>query len=390
MTTTAAPVTRVRRGPAHLAVLGAFTALGFAVGSWGARIPDVKDELDLSEGALGTALLGLSVGAVLGAWIGGLLVRRLGSRPVVGGGWIVVGLAVVLPGLAGSWATLAAAELLLGLAVGVLDVSMNGAGVQLEHEAETPLLSGLHAGWSGGVLLGAGLGAVAVGAGLAVDVHLVVVGVLVVAAGVACARQVPDGRIEHAGSASSSADGPAAAPPARRGRLAALAAIGGCVFLAEGALLDWAGVLVREDLDGGKLLGALAVTGVSAGGLGGRLAGDRLAAAWGSARLVRISVAVATVALGLSLLSPVAFPVPLLLVVVGAGLAPAVPLAFAAAGRLRGEHGIAVVTTAGYGAYLGGPGIIGGLAHATALRWALVLPLALVAVVTLLAWSTTD
>ncbi|HEV7720068.1 MAG TPA: MFS transporter [Iamia sp.] len=392
MTTTAAPVARVRRGPAHLAVLGAFTALGFAVGSWGARIPDVKDELDLSEGALGTALLGLSVGAVLGAWIGGLLVRRLGSRRVVGGGWIVVGGAVVLPGLAGSWATLAAAELVLGLAVGVLDVSMNGAGVQLEHEAETPLLSGLHAGWSGGVLLGAGLGAVAVGAGLAVDVHLVVVGVLVVVAAVACARQVPDGRIEHAGSASSisSPDGSGAAPPARRGRLAALAAIGGCVFLAEGALLDWSGVLVREDLDGGKLLGALAVTGVSAGGLGGRLAGDRLAAAWGSARLVQVSVAVASVALGLCLLSPVALPVPLLLVVVGAGLAPAVPLAFAAAGRLRGEHGIAVVTTAGYGAYLGGPGIIGGLANATALRWALVLPLALVALVTLLAWSTTD
>jgi len=386
--TTTAALPRVRRGPAHLAVLGAFTALGFAVGSWGARIPDVKDELDLTEGALGTALLGLSVGAVLGAWIGGLLVRRLGSRRVVGGGWMVVGLAVVLPGLAGSWATLAAAELALGLAVGVLDVSMNGAGVQLEHDARQPLLSGLHAGWSGGVLLGAGLGAVAVAADLAVDVHLVIVGVVVLAAVAVWARHVPDGRIEHAGSASS--DDPVAARPARRGRLAALAAIGGCVFLAEGALLDWAGVLVREDLDGGKLLGALAVTGVSAGGLAGRLTGDRLAAAWGSARLVRISVAVATVALALCLLSPVAFPVPLLLVVVGAGLAPAVPLAFAAAGRLRGEHGIAVVTTAGYGAYLGGPGIIGGLAHATALRWALVLPLLLVALVMALAWSTTD
>ncbi|HEX7131240.1 MAG TPA: MFS transporter [Iamia sp.] len=388
MTTTAA-APRVRQGPAHRAVLGAFTVLGLAVGSWGARIPDVKDDLDLTEGALGTALLGLSIGAVLGAWIGGLLVRRFGSRRVVTGGWVVVGAGVVLPGLAGSWATLAAAELALGLAVGVLDVSMNGAGVQLEHDAEEPLLSGLHAGWSGGVLLGAGLGALAVAADLPVDVHLVLVGLVVVAVAAAWARHVPDGRIEHMAS-SPSDDSSATGVPARRGRLVALAAIGGCVFLAEGALLDWAGVLVREDLDGGKLLGALAVTGVSAGGLAGRLAGDRLAAAWGSARLVRVGVAAATIAFALSLLSPAALPVPLLLVVVGAGLAPAVPLAFAAAGRLRGEHGIAVVTTAGYGAYLGGPGIIGGLAHATALRWALVLPLLLVATVWLMAWSTTD
>lgn len=387
MTTTAPPPPAVRWGPAHVAVLGAFTALGFTTGSWGARIPDVKDALDLSEGALGTALLGLSVGAVAGSWLGGLLVRRLGSRRVVTGSWVAVGLAVVLPGLAGSWAALAGAELVLGLGIGVLDVSMNGAGIQLEQEADRPLLSGLHGGWSGGVLLGAGLGALAVAVELPVDVHLAVAALVVLGGAAVLARRVPAGRIEHL----SSSDDPAAGPaPSRPGRLAALAAIAGCVFLAEGALLDWAGVLVREDLDGGALLGALAVTGVSAGGLAGRLAGDRLALAWGSTRLVRIGVTAATVALGLSLLSPVAVPVPLLLVVVGAGLAPAVPLAFAAAGRLRGEHGIAVVTTAGYGAYLGGPGIIGGLAHATALRWALVLPLALVAAVWLLAWSTTD
>lgn len=386
MATTAHP-TVVRGAPPHRAVLGAFAALGFAVGSWGARIPDVKADLDLSEGALGTALLGLSVGAVVGAWVGGLAVRRYGSRRVVAVGWVLVGAVVVAPGVAGSWVTLAGGLLALGLVIGVLDVSMNGAGVQLEHSASEPLLSGLHAGWSGGVLAGAGLGALAVAVDAPVPGHLVLVGLSVVAGALAWARFVPDGRIEPP----TDDDGTGATVTGRRrGRLVALAAIGGCVFLAEGALLDWAGVLVREDLSGGALLGALAVTGVSAGGLVGRLMGDRLAVAWGGDRLVRIGVAAATVALALSLVSPVAWPVPLLLVVVGAGLAPAVPLAFAAAGRLWGEHGIAVVTTAGYGAYLGGPGIIGGLAHATALRWALLLPLVLVALVAALAWATTD
>lgn len=387
VTTVAAGPAPVRRSRPHRAVLMAFAVLGFATGSWGARIPDVKEELRLTEGALGTALLGLSFGAVLGAWLGGLLVRRFGSRRVVALSWVVVGVGVVGPGLAGSWAWLAAAELALGLAIGVLDVSMNGAGVQLEHAADEPLLSGLHAGWSGGVLAGAGLGAVAVAVGLPVPAHLVVVSVAVLALALVFARAVPDGRIEeHV----PSADPDAVVSDRRRIRLVALAAIGGCVFLAEGALLDWAGVFVRDDLDGGAVTAALAVVGVSAGGLAGRLVGDRLAVAWGSDRLVRIGVAAATVALASSLVSPWPAAVPLLLVVVGAGMAPAVPLAFAAAGRLWGEHGIAVVTTAGYGAYLGGPGIIGWLADLTALRWALVLPLVLVALVAALAWSTQD
>lgn len=388
MTAAAPAPARVRTGAPHRAVLVAFLALGFAIGSWGARLPDVKEHLALSEGALGTALLGLSVGAVVGAWLGGVLVRRCGSRRVVASGWLVVGVLVVPLGLVGSWAGLATALLGLGLAIGVLDVSMNGAGVQLEHEADEPLLSGLHAGWSGGVLLGAATGAVAVAVDLPVDVHLLLVGLVVVVLDAFHGRHVPDGRIDPVDEAVHGEGDPAAGAGARRWRLAALATIGGCVFLAEGALLDWAGVLVREDLDGGALLGALAVTGVSAGGLAGRLTGDRLAAAWGPPRLIKVGVVAASVALALSLASPVAGAVPLLLVVVGFGLAPAVPLAFAAAGRLRGEHGIAVVTTAGYGAYLAGPGVIGALAHATALRLALVVPLVLVALVWVMAWST--
>ena len=138
---------------------GAFWALGLTAGSWGSRIPDVKDDLGLSEGALGSALLGLSIGAVIGAWFGGLLVHRLGGRRVITGSWALVGLLLLTPGLAGSWAALAGAALVVGLAIGVLDVSMNGAGVQLEQQAAEPLLNGLHARWSAGVLVGAGVGA---------------------------------------------------------------------------------------------------------------------------------------------------------------------------------------------------------------------------------------
>src|SRR5688500_9227060 len=106
--------------------------MGVAVGSWGTRVPDVRDHLDLGDGSLGAALLGLAVGAGLGSWLGGLLVRRFGARPVVTGAWLALAVTLVGPGLAGSWAALTAAVAAFGLAIGVLDVAVNGAGVQLE------------------------------------------------------------------------------------------------------------------------------------------------------------------------------------------------------------------------------------------------------------------
>lgn len=381
----------VRGSVPHRSVLTAFVGLGVVVGSWGARVPDIRARLDLSEGSLGAALFGLSIGAVVGSWAGGLLVRRHGSRSVVTVAWVFMALGVVPPGLATSWAQLAVAATTFGLAIGVLDVAMNGAGVQLDTASEEPLISGLHAGWSAGMLVGTGTCAVAVGLGVPTAVHLAMVGGVVAAVGALVGPLAPDGRIATAHDDHPDQDDHVAVGAHRRRRarrLAALAGIGGAIFLADGALLDWAGVLVREDLGGGQMLGVLAVTGLSAGGLAGRLASDRLAARWGADRLIRAGIVVATTAFLATLVSPWATPVPVLLLLVGVGTAPAVPLAFAAAGRSFGEHGIAVVTTAGYGAYLAGPALIGGLAHAFTLRAALVLPLLLVAAVTTLAWST--
>jgi len=371
--------------PARRAVFGAFVALGVAGGSWGARIPDVRADLDLSEGSLGTALLCLSIGAITGSWLGGTAVRRVGTRVVVAGAWVLVGAALSLPGLAGSWAALAGALLTMGVGYGLLDVSMNGAGVQLEAESNRPLLNGLHAGWSTGLLVGAGLGTLAVAAEVGPAAHLGAVGAAVAVAGLVAAPHVPDGRLAPVAPAAPGTG----VGQGGRSRLVALAAIGGCIFLAEGALLDWAGVLVREDFDGGARLGVLAVTGLSAGGLAGRLVSNRLTRRWGAARLIRVGAVVAAVAFGLVLAVPSAVAAPLLLAVVGAGVAPAVPLAFAAAGHAFGERGITTVTTAGYGSYLAGPALVGGLADAANLRLALLVPLGLVVAVLALADSTT-
>jgi predicted MFS family arabinose efflux permease len=370
---------------AHLAVAAAFVALGTAAGNWGSRVPDVKSDLGLSESAIGIALVVLSVGAVIGSWAGGWVVRRLGTKRVVRAAWFLLGVVVLAPGLASTWLALAIALGAFGLAIGVLDVSMNAAGVRLEAVAGRSLMNGLHAGWSAGVLFGAAFGVVAVRAGWSTGVHFGLAGALIALAAIVLGRWLPDGRPDSDGDTRACTR---PTDPTSRRRLVALAAICGFVFLAEGALLDWSGILVRETFDGGEQLGALAVIGVAAGGLAGRLAGDRLTIRVGPAALVRASAVLAAIALTVVLAVPVAVLAPLLVVLVGFGLAPAVPLAFAAAGRRYGSVGISVVTTAGYGCYLVGPAVIGVLAEQWGLRAALALPVVLVAAVAALAWST--
>jgi hypothetical protein len=56
------------------AVAAIFLSTGFMFGTWAARLPAVKAELDLSDAGLAVALLTLEGGALLGLPLGGWLV----------------------------------------------------------------------------------------------------------------------------------------------------------------------------------------------------------------------------------------------------------------------------------------------------------------------------
>src|ERR671915_272541 len=72
---------------------------------------------------------------------------------------------------------------LSAFATSINDVAMNVQGVELERRARRPLLSGLHAGHSFGVLAGGLGGTAAAAAGLGVGVHFTIVAALGAALG---------------------------------------------------------------------------------------------------------------------------------------------------------------------------------------------------------------
>src|SRR5919108_5780844 len=151
---------RVLSSP-RAAVAAAFLIHSTVSGTWAPRLPAIKSSLELSDGELGTALVGLAIGLLAGTRVAGAQVDRFGSRPVMRVGFPLLCATLVLPALAGSLVTLFLALFALGLMSGFLDVAMNAQGIEVERHLERPLLNGLHGLWSVGLGIGAGGAALA-------------------------------------------------------------------------------------------------------------------------------------------------------------------------------------------------------------------------------------
>jgi MFS family permease len=350
---------------AAVAVL--FALDGFVFGSWAARVPDVSAATGAGSTALGLALLCLSLGALACMQVTGALCRRFGTGPTAALAGVAASVCAVLPGLATSVPVLCAGLLVFGAATGAVNVAANSVGVQVEARAGRPLLSGLHAAFSGGGLLGALLGGLA-SAVLGVGPHLALVAVL------GLGLMAWAGPLLIAGDGRP-ADAPSAAPtdagPRPTAVLVVLGAVAGATAYGEGALSDWGALHLRQQLHAAPALAAAGYAGFSSAMALGRLAGGRLVAAVGERRLLVGGALVAAVG-ALTAVTTSSLAVALGgFVLVGLGLANVFPLAIARAGALGGPSGVALATTVGYTGLLGGPPVIGFLATHAGLPTAL-------------------
>jgi MFS family permease len=384
---------------ARTAVTVAFAIQGLAVAAWVARIPQIKHELGLSEGALGLALLGAPAGVVLAVRSGGWAVGRFGSRAVTLTTAAAGALSLVPLGFSWNIGVLTASLFLMGASLGLMDVGMNAQGVAVEREYGRPLMSGLHAAYSFGAL-----GASLAGSGAAhldapVGPHLSVWAVLLVLLLLGCrgllgpsADVLPE---PHAGP--DGADGPPvdreSAPAARTGRwvLALLGVIGLCSFVGEGAMADWSAVYLRETLAADPGVAGLGFAGCAVAMAVGRLAGDRLVARFGPVAVLRTGALIGAAGLGTGLAAGHPAVAVAGFTLFGLGVSPVAPVTFSAAGNLPGvpaATGLSRVVAVGYLGLLGGPPVIGFVAHAVGLTWALAVPAALAALIAVLAGAT--
>jgi len=383
---TAAQARGLRVHRARNSVALVFALNGFAFASWVSRIPEARADLGLTPGQLGTLLLALSVGSVVGLPAAGLWVQRYGASRVVAAAAAVDALGLAVAGMGAgvvdeAWLT-AFGLLLLGFGSGVWDVAMNVEGAAVERALGRSVMPRFHAGFSLGTVTGAAIGAAAAGFAVPLTVHLVVAAVPVaLGAAIVVRAFLPAGAGQRATGRGRQ--------PFRAWTEPRTLAIGLLVFsmaLTEGVANDWLAVALVDGYDVPAWVGAsgfaVFVTAMTVGRLGGTLVLDRfgrrpvlwasMVMAGGGVLLVVYGGAIPLLAVGIVLWG------------LGASLGFPVGMSAAADEPARSAARVSVVATVGYTAFLAGPPLFGylgdqvGVLHALLLLAALLVPSALV------------
>ena len=354
------------------ATYAAFIATGFAFASWASEIPQVRDRLGLSSAELGLVLLAIAAGSVISLPLAGPFVARFGSRRTVQVMALVDAVALVVVGLGylGGVAPVVVGLFLFGFGQGAWDVAMNVQGAVVERRVGRAIMPRFHAGFSVGTVGGALSGAVIVGLGVGVTVHLVVVGVVVAAAVPLLVRGfVADSEAAHP-------DDPA---PERRSALAAwreprtlLVGLFVLAFaFAEGTGNDWSSVALIDGYGMSRVVGILGFATFLAAMTAGRWFGPNLLDRYGRVATCRV-MAAASVA-GLLLFVFGGHPaLPFVGAALwGAGLSLGFPVGMSAGADdpAHAASRVSVIASVGYLAFLGGPPLIGFLGeHVGVLR----------------------
>ncbi|MEU2630462.1 MFS transporter [Kitasatospora sp. NPDC007106] len=376
-TTAATAAVRAPRtwSAARLALTAFFAMDGFLFAAWVVRIPDVRAQVHASHSALGLALLCISAGAVATMALVGRLCLRYGSRRVTVGSVALLSLAVPLPAHTHSVAALGAVLLLFGAGYGAANVSMNSVAVDLVARLRRPVMPSFHAGYSLGGLLGAAVGGLLAGT-LSTAWALAlggVLGLLVTAAAGAVLLRDPDGDAPAPAVSAAAGTPRTAAPAARHARLLVvlLGLTALCTAYGEGALADWATLHLTDDVHAGAGLAAAGYAAFAFAMTAGRVSGTWLSIRLGATRVMLFGGLTAAVGMLIAALVP---SVPAALggfVLVGIGLANIFPLAIGRAGATGGPQGVATASALGYAGMLIGPPVIGFLADAVGLPFAL-------------------
>lgn len=383
-------------------VVVAYAGSGLVFATWVSRIPAIRDDLGLTPGQVGLLLLCLSLGSFVSVAASGLVVLRLGSKLTTRLGSLIQTVGFVIMGLGATVFSeslvVGAGLILLGLGTGSYNTACNIEGAAVERALGRHIMPRLHGSFSIGTVVGAGLGALAASKHVPVLIHLGVIAVAVLIAVLLGTRYYQADKLTSAAAmvdvndssavpgtgpipvvlagSRGSAEKDKAAAAKRSGRAKISAAwrdprtlmLGALVLglgLAEGAAGDWVALAMVDGYEATPAVGAIGYGIFVSAMTIGRFAGTVLLDRYGRVIVLRVGAALAVVGLGIFVFAPNQHIALAALVLWGLGSALGFPVAMSAASD-DPEHAaarVSVVSTVGYGAFLGGPPLLGLLAE---------------------------
>lgn len=211
------------------AILVIFLVMGFGFGSWLSRLPALRDALGATTLQMSVYGLCLAAGSLAGMGIAGPLVERFGPRRLMTA--VIAVQVIALPAavsimLAGAIPAGLVVLFVYGLCFSTTDIAMNVSGANAERVLGKPRLPLMHAGYSIGVMLAMGLGALAETLRWALPLHYLLVVGIIGAASFAVLRWVPHDEAAERQTAATPSTASADGPLVRTGPVPVLTATG--------------------------------------------------------------------------------------------------------------------------------------------------------------------
>ena len=361
---------------ARVAITTAFIINGTVIGALYARIPDIKEQLDISNSALGIALLCLPLGLLFGLGFSGKQSAKRGSAPVTYYSTYALAIALLIVGPVINYYTFCLTFVLFGACLATQDVAMNSHAIVLEHEADKRYMSTFHATFSMGALGGGLLGGFFAQQKTTIMWQSAFIAMLIFLANFFVRNMFLSADLDkHAVEGKKKIKRPKI--------FIIVGLLGTCAAIGEGSAGDWGAILARDTFDATPFISTLPYICFSAAMVIGRLFGDRLATKYGPMNLIIGGGSIAGIGLGGGLLVGGIGGVVFGWFAAGIGLSIVVPMLFTQAGeiaktRFEGQfapsEGVAIVSGIAYFGFLVGPPILGFLGDAIGLRWALLVP----------------
>jgi len=338
-----------------------FFISGFSFATWASRIPTIKTTFDFNEAELGSILLAMPVGSLIGLPISGWLVSKYNSRVPLTVGYGLNGLSLALIGFAHNTFSLILAITLFAFTTRIFNISVNTQGLTLQKRFEKKIIGSFHGFWSIGGIAGIALSTFLLTLNVSIQYHFLAVAILMILVSIYSYQFLLKGdRSETGNKIVLSKPDPY------------IFYLGIVVFLCaicEGGMFDWSGIyfqeVIKSDIFTYGYLIFMTFMATS------RFLSDIIIARFGMPKTYIMSAVCIVSGICLAIIFPTFWTAMFGFSLVGFGTASIIPMSYALAGASKKYSpgmAISIIATYSITGMLLGPPLIGYLAHAFNLR----------------------
>ena len=349
----------------RIAVCFFYFIQGFTFSSWASRIPDIKNQLHLSDAGLGGVLFALPIGQFIAMALSSYLVSHFGSKKTLTVGAILYPAALVMLGLVQHVWQLTAGLFFFGMFANLSNISINTQGVGVERLYGRSIMASFHGVWSMAGFCGGLFSTFMVKWNIPPFEHFCIIYCITFTIMMTMRTSVLPRDFRKTPTEKTKIF----VVPDRYIITLGMIAFGS--MICEGMMFDWSSLYFDKIIHPPKELIRLGYIAFMCTMASGRFAADWMVTKFGVIRILQFSGVTITTGLLIAVIFPYITTATIGFLLVGVGTSSVVPMCYSMAGKSKimlPGVALASVSSIGFLGFLIGPPIIGFLAQISSLR----------------------